>query len=41
MKLVLPQFAPLYFFIIFLFIWLSFISKVCVLWWSCKRSYNF
>nr|QTF98745.1 ATP synthase subunit 8 [Ruditapes philippinarum]UUA63011.1 ATP synthase subunit 8 [Ruditapes philippinarum] len=37
----LPQFAPIFFSFLFIMIWLDFVVKMCLLWWSCKRSYNF
>nr|YP_010254953.1 ATP synthase F0 subunit 8 [Macridiscus semicancellata]QUA05905.1 ATP synthase F0 subunit 8 [Macridiscus semicancellata] len=37
----LPQFAPVFFGLVFMMMWLDFVSKLCLSWWSCKRSYNF
>nr|YP_010555848.1 ATP synthase F0 subunit 8 [Cryptonema producta]UYR95080.1 ATP synthase subunit 8 [Cryptonema producta] len=41
MKLAVPQFAPMFFGLVFFMIWMDYLSKFCLLWWSGKRSYNF
>nr|QOE56576.1 ATP synthase F0 subunit 8 [Antigona lamellaris] len=41
MQLVMPQFAPMFSVIIFLYLWAVFIFIMCSLWWASKRSYSF
>nr|AME17942.1 ATP synthase F0 subunit 8 [Cyclina sinensis] len=36
----MPQFAPMYSLLIFLYVWFFFLFVFSVLWWVSKRSYS-
>nr|YP_009498477.1 ATP synthase F0 subunit 8 [Dosinia japonica]AWK60549.1 ATP synthase F0 subunit 8 [Dosinia japonica] len=37
----MPQFAPMFSVLIFVYLWWVFIYIFCILWWASKRSYSF
>nr|YP_009491834.1 ATP synthase F0 subunit 8 [Dosinia troscheli]AWI68004.1 ATP synthase F0 subunit 8 [Dosinia troscheli] len=37
----MPQFAPMFSVLVFIYLWCVFIYIFCVMWWASKRSYSF
>nr|UJH93084.1 ATP synthase F0 subunit 8 [Chamelea gallina] len=37
----MPQFAPMFSIVVFIYLWLVFVFVSAILWWASKRSYSF